>query len=91
MTSDEKKIVAAQAALDYIKPNTVIGVGTGSTVNHFIDLLAKNFKGLLNAAVSRSVASTERMQTHGLPLSLIHTSDPTRQAEISSAVFCVHL
>ena len=68
MTSDEKKIVAAQAALDYIKPNTVIGVGTGSTVNHFIDLLAKNFKGQIKAAVSSSVASTERMQKHGIPV-----------------------
>jgi ribose 5-phosphate isomerase A len=68
MTPDEKKIVAAQAALDYIKPNTVIGVGTGSTVNHFIDLLAKNFKGQIKAAVSSSVASTERMQKHGIPV-----------------------
>jgi ribose 5-phosphate isomerase A len=68
MTPDEKKILAAQAALDYIKPNTVIGVGTGSTVNHFIDLLAENFKGQIKAAVSSSVASTERMQKHGIPV-----------------------
>jgi ribose 5-phosphate isomerase A len=68
MTPDEKKIIAAQAALDYIKPNTVIGVGTGSTVNHFIDLLAENFKGQIKAAVSSSVASTKRMQEHGIPV-----------------------
>jgi ribose 5-phosphate isomerase A len=68
MTPDEKKIIAAQAALDYIKPNTVIGVGTGSTVNHFIDLLAENFKGQIKAAVSSSVASTKRMQKHGIPV-----------------------
>lgn len=68
MTPDEKKIVAAQAALDYIKPNTIIGVGTGSTVNHFIDLLAENFKGQIKAAVSSSIASTERMQKYGIPV-----------------------
>ncbi len=68
MTPDEKKIVAAQAALDYIKPNTIIGVGTGSTVNHFIDLIAENFKGQIKAAVSSSVASTERMQKYGIPV-----------------------
>jgi ribose 5-phosphate isomerase A len=68
MTPDEKKIVAAQAALDYIKPNTTIGVGTGSTVNHFIDLLAEHFKGQIKAAVSSSVASTERMRQYGIPV-----------------------
>jgi ribose 5-phosphate isomerase A len=68
LLDDEKKIIAAQAALDYIKPNTVIGVGTGSTVNHFIDLLAENFKGQIKAAVSSSVASTKRMQEHGIPV-----------------------
>jgi ribose 5-phosphate isomerase A len=68
MSPDEKKIVAAQAALDYIKPNTVIGVGTGSTVNHFIDLLAEHFKGQIKAAVSSSIASTERLQKYGIPV-----------------------
>lgn len=68
MTPDEKKIVAANAALEYVKPNTIIGVGTGSTVNHFIDLLAENFKGQIKAAVSSSVASTERMREYGIPV-----------------------
>jgi ribose 5-phosphate isomerase A len=68
MTPDQKKIVAAEAALDYIKPNTTIGVGTGSTVNHFIDLLAENFKGQIKAAVSSSVASSERMRHYGIPI-----------------------
>jgi ribose 5-phosphate isomerase A len=68
MTPDQKKIVAANAALEYVKPNTIIGVGTGSTVNHFIDLLAENFKGQIKAAVSSSVASTERMQKYGIPV-----------------------
>ena len=68
MTPDEKKIVAANAALEYVKPNTIIGVGTGSTVNHFIDLLAEHFKGQIKAAVSSSIASTERMQKYGIPV-----------------------
>jgi ribose 5-phosphate isomerase A len=68
MTPDEKKIVAANAALEYVKPNTIIGVGTGSTVNHFIDLLAESFKGQIKAAVSSSIASTERMQKYGIPV-----------------------
>ena len=68
MTPDQKKIVAAKAALDYIKPNTTIGVGTGSTVNHFIDLLAESFKGQIKAAVSSSVVSSERMRRYGIPV-----------------------
>jgi len=68
MTSNEKKIMAAKAALDYIKPHTTIGVGTGSTVNHFIDLLAENFKGQIKAAVSSSVASTERLRQYAIPV-----------------------
>ena len=68
MTPDEKKIVAARAALKYVKPNTIIGVGTGSTVNHFIDLLAQNMPGKIQAAVSSSIASTERMQKYGIPV-----------------------
>ncbi|MFT5224445.1 MAG: ribose 5-phosphate isomerase A [Polaribacter sp.] len=68
MTPDEKKIVAARAALDYVKPNTIIGVGTGSTVNHFIDLLAEHFKGQIKAAVSSSIASTEQLRKYGIPV-----------------------
>jgi ribose 5-phosphate isomerase A len=68
MTDDEKKIIAAGAALEYVKPNTIIGVGTGSTVNHFIDLLAQNMQGKIKAAVSSSIASTERMQQYGIPV-----------------------
>ena len=68
MTPDEKKIVAANAALEYVKPNTIIGVGTGSTVNHFIDLLAQNMSGKIKAAVSSSIASTERMEKYGIPV-----------------------
>lgn len=67
MTPDEKKRAAAQAALDYIVPGEVLGVGTGSTVNHFIDLLASR-KADIPAAVSSSEASTERLKDVGIPV-----------------------
>ncbi|MCP4994026.1 MAG: ribose-5-phosphate isomerase RpiA, partial [Gammaproteobacteria bacterium] len=66
MTADEQKIVAAEAALKYFDEG-VIGVGTGSTVNHFIDALAK-IKHRVEAAVSSSEASTKRLQDHGIPV-----------------------
>ncbi len=68
MTADEKKKQAAIAALDYVEPGSVIGVGTGSTVNHFIDAIAEKMKGAVEAAVSSSEASTERMKQHGIPV-----------------------
>ena len=66
MSPEEKKKLAAAAALDYVKPGTIVGVGTGSTVNHFIDLLAEKMGKDIKAAVSSSEASTQRMQQHGL-------------------------
>ncbi len=68
MTADEKKKLAAIAALEYVEPGSVIGVGTGSTVNHFIDAIAEKMKGAVEAAVSSSEASTERMKQHGIPV-----------------------
>jgi len=66
MTQDELKRQAAEAALSYVEGG-VIGVGTGSTVNHFIDFLA-TVKGKIDGAVSSSDASTARMQQHGIPV-----------------------
>ncbi len=66
MTADELKQQAAKAALDYVKGG-VIGVGTGSTVNHFIDYLA-TIKGRIDGTVSSSDASTERLKSHGIPV-----------------------
>ncbi len=66
MNSEDKKRVAAAAALDYLSPDSVIGVGTGSTVNHFIDLLAGKTGGSVRAAVSSSEASTVRLRGHGI-------------------------
>ena len=65
MTQDEMKKAAAIKALDYIKADTIVGVGTGSTVNHFIDALA-TIKGSIIGAVSSSDASTERLKSYGI-------------------------
>lgn len=65
MNADEMKKQAAWAALEYVKTTGVVGVGTGSTVNHFIDALA-TFKGQIEGAVSSSNASTQRLKDHGI-------------------------
>jgi len=67
MTQDELKQQAAIAAMDYLPGGGVIGVGTGSTVNHFIDALA-TVKGRYEGAVSSSDASTARLKSHGIPV-----------------------
>ena len=61
------KKAAAQAALDYVETGTIIGIGTGSTANHFIDLLA-GIKGRIEGTVASSVASAERLKKHGIPV-----------------------
>jgi len=66
INQDEMKKQAAAAALAYVEGG-IIGVGTGSTVNHFIDALA-TIKGRIEGAVSSSEASTERMKGHGIPV-----------------------
>jgi len=65
MTADELKKQAAYAALDHITRGGIIGVGTGSTVNHFIDALA-TIKGRIDGAVSSSIVSTKRLEAHGI-------------------------
>lgn len=65
MTQDEMKQAAAKAALNYIKPDMVVGVGTGSTANFFIDALA-SLKGKIEGAVASSVATAERLKAHGI-------------------------
>lgn len=66
MTSSQQlqKQRVAAAALEYVRAYTVLGVGTGSTVNCFIDALATSGKEI-EAAVSSSEASTERLRSHG--------------------------
>jgi len=65
MTQDEMKKAAAMAALDYVEAGTIIGIGTGSTANHFIDGLA-SMKGKIEGTVASSVASEERLKSHGI-------------------------
>jgi ribose 5-phosphate isomerase A len=65
MTQDEMKRDAAWAALQFISKDSIVGVGTGSTVNHFIDALA-SVKNTLRGAVSSSVQSTEKLQQLGI-------------------------
>jgi len=65
MTQDELKTLVGQAALHYVDAGSIVGVGTGSTVNKFIDALA-TMKDRIAGAVSSSVASTERLQALGI-------------------------
>lgn len=67
MNADEMKQAAARAALEHIPAGAVVGVGTGSTVNYFIDELPR-LKSRLEAAVSSSKASTQRMRALGIPV-----------------------
>lgn len=67
MTQDELKKMVAEAALEYVVPGTIIGIGTGSTANHFIDCLA-GIKGRIDGTVASSNASAERLAAHGIPV-----------------------
>jgi ribose 5-phosphate isomerase A len=67
MNQDTKKQRAAMAALEYLGDGAVVGVGTGSTVNFFIDGLAAA-RGRIAGAVSSSIASTRRLEAHGIPV-----------------------
>lgn len=65
MTQDELKTLVGQAALTYVQPGSIVGVGTGSTVDKFIDALAASGMAL-QGAVSSSQRSTERMRALGI-------------------------
>lgn len=67
LTQDQLKTLVGQAALQYVVPGEIVGVGTGSTVNKFIDALA-TMKDQIKGAVSSSVASTERLRALGIPV-----------------------
>ncbi|MEO0028947.1 MAG: Ribose-5-phosphate isomerase [Pseudomonadota bacterium] len=67
MTQDELKALVGQAALQYVVPGQIVGVGTGSTVNKFIDALA-SMKDQIKGAVSSSEASTLRLKALGIPV-----------------------
>lgn len=65
MSLEKKKLAAAKAALDYIQAGDVVGVGTGSTANHFIDALA-GIKGKIDGTVASSEATAQRLKEHGI-------------------------
>lgn len=67
MTQDELKKAVAHAALEYVEAGSIIGVGTGSTANHFIDALA-TVKGRIEGAVASSEATAQRLRKHGIPV-----------------------
>ena len=67
MTQDEMKKMAARAALEYVETGTIIGIGTGSTANHFIDYLA-GIKHRIDGTVASSRASADRLAAHGIPV-----------------------
>lgn len=78
MTQDELKQAVADAALAYIRPklenDTILGIGTGSTANMFIDSLA-GIKGLINATVASSEASAQRLKSHGIQVYDLNAAD----------------
>ncbi len=71
MTQDEMKKAVAEQALEFVEPG-VIGVGTGSTANHFIDALAR-IKGRIEGAVASSEATAQRLRQHGIPVLDLNT------------------
>ena len=67
MDQNELKKMVAEAALEYVEAGTVIGIGTGSTANYFIDALAR-IKGKIEGAVASSIASADRLRGHNIPV-----------------------
>lgn len=67
MTQDELKQAVAKAALDYVVADEIVGVGTGSTANHFIDALAAGGPRV-RGAVASSEATAARLRAHGIPV-----------------------
>ena len=78
MDQNQLKMAVGQAAVDYIKPhleeNSIIGVGTGSTANCFIDALA-SIKHLFDGAVASSDATAARLKEHGIPVYDLNSID----------------
>ena len=73
MTQDDMKRAVAQAAIEHVPAGCIVGVGTGSTANYFIDELAK-IKNRIDAAVASSEASAERLKGHGIEVVSLNES-----------------
>ena len=74
MNQDEMKQAVARAAIEHVVPDTIIGVGTGSTANFFIDELAK-IKHKINGTVASSEATAERLRGHGIEVFHLNSVD----------------
>jgi ribose 5-phosphate isomerase A len=73
MTQDEMKQAVAKAAIEYVKDG-IVGVGTGSTANYFIDELAR-IKSRIDGAVASSEATAQRLKTHGIAVYDLNSVD----------------
>ena len=73
MDQQEKKLLAAKASLDYVRSGAVVGIGTGSTVNEFIDLMP-SIMDRIEAVVSSSRQSTKRMENLGIEVSTLNAT-----------------
>src|SRR3569623_1708200 len=74
MSQDTLKKAVAEAALSYVQAGTIVGIGTGSTANFFIDALAA-IKHKIDGTVASSVASAERLKKHGIPVLALNSVD----------------
>jgi ribose 5-phosphate isomerase A len=74
MTQDEQKQAVAQAAIQHVPVDSIIGVGTGSTANYFIDELAK-IKHKIEGAVASSEATAQRLKSHGIEVLELNNVD----------------
>ena len=74
MTQDELKQAVARKAIDYVVEGEIVGVGTGSTANYFIDYLAE-IKDRIEGTVASSEASKQRLKRHGIPVYDLNTVD----------------
>lgn len=74
MTQDEQKRAVAKAAIQYVPADCVVGVGTGSTANYFIDELAK-IKHKIEGAVASSAATAQRLREHGIEVVDLNSVD----------------
>tara|TARA_A100001037_G_scaffold271464_1_gene266983 strand:+ start:108 stop:761 length:654 start_codon:yes stop_codon:yes gene_type:complete len=88
MNQEQKKRAVAIAALDYVETGTVIGIGTGSTANYFIDALAQH-QIRIEGTVASSQASAERLAAHGIPVFDLNAVDEL-SVYIDGADECTH-
>ncbi len=75
MSKDQQKQIAAEAAVKYIEPDSIVGVGTGSTVGYFIEALAK-IKHKIDGAVASSIDTEKKLKAHGIQVYDLNSAGP---------------